>query len=268
MSRPPRDVPDRTDPPDEGDVPDVEATRPLAVAEAPPGEPAPQEPVVREVETSVGTARVHITPPAYGVPRATLVLGHGAGGGTDSADLAALVAALPADGVEVVLVEQPWRVAGKRVAERPPRLDAAWTEVLTDLRRHGYAARRLVVGGRSAGARVACRTAATVRPDAVLCLAFPLHPPGRRGASRLDELAEATAVAPVVVVQGARDAFGGPDEVAGAALELGVSVLTVAVPYADHSFKVPARAPVTQAETLQVVVSAARQLALGARSDG
>jgi dienelactone hydrolase len=118
----------------------------------------------------------------------------------------------------VALVEQPWRVRGKKVAEAPPRLDAAWVDVLATLK-----GTPLVVGGRSAGARVACRTAGAVGADAVLCLAFPLHPPGRPERSRLEEL---TAVeVPVLVVQGDRDAFGVPP---GATL----------VPGADHGFRV------------------------------
>lgn len=146
------------------------------------------------------------------------MLGHGAGGGVDALDLlAARDAALEA-GMRVVLVEQPWRVKGKKVAEAPARLDLAWVDVLAEL-----SGTPLVVGGRSAGARVACRTAVEVGADAVLCLAFPLHPPGRPERSRLAEL---TAVpVPVLVVQGERDSFGVPP---GATL----------VPGADHGFRV------------------------------
>jgi hypothetical protein len=235
-------------------VTDVDDTRPIPVTD-------PVE--VREIETPHGPARVRVHPPRYGVARATLVLGHGAGGGTDSADLAALVARLPAEAVEVVLVEQPWRVAGKRVAAAPAVLDEGWLAVLKDLRGSGHGLRRLVVGGRSAGARVACRTVEHAGADAVVCLAFPLHPPGRPARSRVEELVAAAAVAPVVVVQGARDAFGTPDEVAVAAHDAGVSIRTTAVPWADHSFAVPARAPVTRAEALDVVVAAVRPVVLG-----
>jgi predicted alpha/beta-hydrolase family hydrolase len=146
------------------------------------------------------------------------VLGHGAGGGVDALDLRAARDAAHEVGMRVALVEQPWRVRGKKVAEAPPRLDQAWVDVLA-----GLEGTPLVVGGRSAGARVACRTAAEVGADAVLCLAFPLHPPGRPERSRLAEL---TAVpVPVLVVQGDRDAFGVPP---GATL----------VPGADHGFRV------------------------------
>jgi predicted alpha/beta-hydrolase family hydrolase len=146
------------------------------------------------------------------------VLGHGAGGGVDTVDLHAARDAALELGYRVALVEQPWRLKGKKVAEPPPKLDAAWVDVLAALE-----GAPLVVGGRSAGARVACRTAATVGADAVLCLAFPLHPPGKPEKSRLDELA--AVVVPVLVVQGDRDAFGVPE---GAHL----------VPGADHGFRV------------------------------
>jgi predicted alpha/beta-hydrolase family hydrolase len=133
-------------------------------------------------------------------------------------DLLAARAAGLAAGFRVALVEQPWRVRGRKVAEPPPKLDVAWVDVLGQL-----SGTPLVVGGRSAGARVACRTAGQVRADAVLCLAFPLHPPGRPERTRLPEL-EAVDV-PVLVVQGDRDAFGVPP---GATLVAG----------ADHGFRV------------------------------
>jgi predicted alpha/beta-hydrolase family hydrolase len=166
------------------------------------------------VLTTHGPARFHLEGDGPGL----LVLGHGAGGGVETVDLVAARDAALALGWRVARVEQPWRVRGRKVAEAPPRLDAAWLAVLATLE-----GSPLVVGGRSAGARVACRTAAQVGADAVLCLAFPLHPPGRPERSRLPEL-EGVAV-PVLVVQGDRDAFGVPP---GAHL----------VPGADHGFKV------------------------------
>ncbi len=147
-----------------------------------------------------------------------LVLGHGAGGGVDAPDLVAAAEAASAVDWRVALVEQPWRVRGRKIAEAPPRLDQAWLAVLATL-----TGTPLVVGGRSAGARVACRTAALIGADAVLCLAFPLHPPGHPERSRLSELAAVDV--PVLVVQGDRDAFGIPP---GA----------VVVPGADHGFRV------------------------------
>ncbi len=166
---------------------------------------------MREVHTALGPARVTATEPA-GAVVGTLVLGHGAGGGTGSADLVAVTAGAAAAGWRVLGVEQPWRVAGKRIAPAPARLDEGWTAVLTALRDDGRLTGPLVFGGRSAGARVACRTAAGLGADGVLCLAFPLHPPNRPERSRADEL---TAVAvPLGVVQGERDAFGRPEELA------------------------------------------------------
>jgi predicted alpha/beta-hydrolase family hydrolase len=149
-----------------------------------------------------------------------LVLGHGAGGGVDAPDLQAVAAAATAAGLRVVLVEQPWRVAGRRIAPRPEALDDAWMQVLTGLRLRG----RIIVGGRSAGARVACRTAGQAGAAVVLCLAFPLHPPGRPDRSRAEELAEAGV--PVVVVQGDRDPFGSAAELREAVP--GAVVVTVA----------------------------------------
>ncbi len=168
----------------------------------------------REVETAVGAARVQL----HGEGDGLLVLGHGAGGGVDAVDLRAARAAALSAGWRVALVEQPWRVRGRKVAEAPARLDLAWVDVLATL-----GGSPLVTGGRSAGARVACRTAAAVGAHAVLCLAFPLHPPGRPERTRIAEL-EGVAV-PVLVVQGDRDAFGVPP---GAVL----------VPGADHGFRV------------------------------
>lgn len=165
----------------------------------------------RLVPTPHGDARTTTT--AGGDPVGTVVLGHGAGGLRWTLDVEAVRDTLVADGWDVVLVDQPWRVAGKRVGPRPQALDEAWRPVLDDVRRHA-AAGRLVVGGRSAGARVACRTAADVGADAVVCLSFPLHPPGRPDRSRAAELAEPSSHGvPVHVVQGAADPFGTPGEV-------------------------------------------------------
>ncbi|HEY3727132.1 MAG TPA: alpha/beta family hydrolase [Solirubrobacteraceae bacterium] len=164
-----------------------------------------------EIKTSQGPARAHLDP----APRArgALVLGHGAGGGVAAGDLRAAAAAALAQSLTVALIEQPYRVAGRRAPAPAPRLDAAWIEVIEWLRQHDLAGLSLVSGGRSAGARVACRTAAATEAAGVLCLAFPLLPPGRAGSakaprSRLDEL-DAVAV-PVLVVQGRGDPFGMP----------------------------------------------------------
>ena len=165
----------------------------------------------RQVDTPLGPARVTATEP-HGAVVGTLVLGHGAGGGLGSADLVAVTADAAAAGWRVLGVEQPWRVAGKRIAPAPPRLDEGLHAVLATLRDGGRLTGPLVLGGRSAGARVACRTAAEHGADGVLCLAFPLHPSGRPGRSRAGEL---TAVGvPLGVVQGETDALGRPEELA------------------------------------------------------
>jgi predicted alpha/beta-hydrolase family hydrolase len=167
------------------------------------------------VPTPAGEARI-TRYPARGRRRALLALGHGAGGGVEASDLQALAAALPAHGVEVALVEQPWRVSGRRIAPAPKTLDIGWVSVVELLREDITPSRGrarkvpLIVGGRSAGARVACRTGLATGAAGVLALAFPLHPPGKPEKSRADELL-ATGL-PTLVVQGAADSFGTPSE--------------------------------------------------------
>ena len=160
-----------------------------------------------ELDTPHGAARIHLRPAAE--PRAALVLGHGAGGGVGAPDLGAATSAALAEGVTVALVEQPYRVAGRRSPAPAAQLDAAWISVVEQLRAGELAGLPLLTGGRSAGARVACRTAAATGATGVLCLAFPLRPPGRPDApSRLPELDAVTV--PLLVVQGERDPFGIP----------------------------------------------------------
>ena len=163
---------------------------------------------VLELETPHGPANAHLHPAAGA--RAALVLGHGAGGGVTARDLVAVTEAARAVGVSVALVEQPNRVAGRRSPAPARQLDAAWTAVVDQLRAGELHGLQLIVGGRSSGARVACRTAAATGAVGVLCLAFPLQPPRRASPapSRLSELDAVTV--PILVVQGSRDAFGMP----------------------------------------------------------
>ena len=196
---------------------------------------------VQLVPTPHGDARLHRDRSRH--PVATLLLGHGAGGGVDSPDLAALAAELPRQGISVVRVEQPWRVAGRRIAPRPEVLDECFVAAANALR----VRTPLVVGGRSAGARSAARTARELGASGVVALSFPLHPPGRPERSRLDEL-EAVTV-PTLVVQGERDAFGRPEEFPPD------RELTV-VPGADHGLKVPKRGPVDAEVAMAIVVEA------------
>ena len=182
------------------------------------------------VDTPHGPARVLSTGDGTA---GTLVLGHGAGGGAESPDLAALTAEAAGAGWLVHRVDQPWRVAGKRIAPAPPRLDEAWGAVLDRLRITDRLPGRLVLGGRSAGARVACRTSAAEGAAGVLALSFPLHPPGRPEKTRAPEL---TGVGvPIVVVQGETDAFGRPEDVAAVLAGSGLASV-YAVP-GDHSLK-------------------------------
>jgi predicted alpha/beta-hydrolase family hydrolase len=196
---------------------------------------------VRTVSTPHGEARMHSDRSRH--PIATLLLGHGAGGGVEARDLVALATALPRQGVSVIRVEQPWRVAGKRVAARPAVLDECFVAVADRLR----VRTPLVVGGRSAGARSAARTSRQLGASGFLALAFPLHPPGRPEKSRLEELAAVEV--PTLVVQGERDPFGTPDEFPSD------RDLTV-VPGADHGFSVPRSGLVTPEEAMAIVVEA------------
>jgi predicted alpha/beta-hydrolase family hydrolase len=162
-----------------------------------------------EIETPSGAARAHLRMAER--PRGALVLGHGAGGGIEAPDLVAATEAASYEGFTVVLVEQPYRVKGRRSPASAKQLDAAWIAVIDRLHSDELAGVPLVTGGRSLGARVACRTVEETGAVAVLCLAFPLEPPRRAGKppqSRLDEL-EAVSV-PVLVVQGESDRFGMP----------------------------------------------------------
>jgi hypothetical protein len=169
------------------------------------------------IETPHGPAQVRLQPAsAAGAARAALVLGHGAGGGIDAPDLTAASAAAAALGVTVALVEQPYRVAGRRSPAPAHQLDAAWLAVLAALRADQLAGLALFAGGRSSGARVACRTAAEAGLAGVICLAFPLHPPGKGGDPAKSRLGELAAVrVPVLVVQGERDPFGMPPAAPG-----------------------------------------------------
>jgi len=162
----------------------------------------------------------------------------------ESADLVALSLALPRHGISVFRVEQPWRVAGKRVASRPAALDAATISCVNAIR----VRTPLVLGGRSAGARVACRLAHESGAVGCLALAFPLHPPGRPGVTRLPELHSVGL--PTLVIQGRRDAFGGPDAFPS-------TVDVAGVPEADHSFRVLKGAALSQDEVLALIVETA-----------
>ena len=159
-----------------------------------------------EIDTPHGPARVHVTKVRKAA--GALVLGHGAGGGVTAPDLVAAAEVARAEKFSVALVEQPYRVAGRRSPAPAAQLDAAWNAVVAHLKGTTLKNLPFVCGGRSSGARVACRTAAETGAVGVLCLAFPLHPPGRPAATRQDELDGVTV--PVLVVQGRSDPFGMP----------------------------------------------------------
>ncbi|WP_327126731.1 alpha/beta hydrolase family protein [Streptomyces sp. NBC_01727] len=195
------------------------------------------------VDTDAGPARITWLPAKK--PRLVLAAGHGAGGGIEARDLQALAAALPARGVSVALVEQPWRVAGKKLAPAPKTLDAGWRGLWPALTAPGLP---VVAAGRSAGARVVCRTATELGAHAVLALSFPLHPPDKPEKSRKDELLGSGV--PTLVVQGGHDPFGRPAEFPPGEYEI------TEVPYGDHGFAVPKKADLTQDQAMEILTAA------------
>ncbi|MFG1928313.1 alpha/beta family hydrolase [Cryptosporangium sp. NPDC048952] len=190
-----------------------------------PGELTSEEPaggLLQDVPTRRGPARLRVDPP-LGEPRSLLVLGHGAGGNVDAPDLEAVTAAVVPFGVTVVRVTQPYRVAGRRAPAPANHLDEAWVDAVRFLLPSSLP---LVVGGRSSGARVACRTAAELGAVGVVALAFPTHPPGKPERSRVDEL---PLDLPTLVLNGDRDPFGVPPIVGRMTLHV--------LAGADHSLK-------------------------------
>lgn len=195
---------------------------------------------VRTIATPYGDARLHTDRARR--PLAALALGHGAGRGVDAPDLVSLARDLPRAGITVFRIEQPWRVADRRVAGPPQTLDVATIACLNAIRVRCP----LVLGGRSAGARVACRLAASLGAVGCIALAFPLHVTGSE-TSRVDELTQAQV--PTLVVQGERDRMGRPSE-----FPAGVDMTVI--PDADHSFAVPRLAELSQTEVYTLVTEA------------
>jgi predicted alpha/beta-hydrolase family hydrolase len=215
------------------DVPEQPVTGQL-VNDEHPSDPGLADPVL--LDTRHGPARLFRSPAQ--TSWATLVLGHGAGGGAQARDLVWLAGDLPPAGISVVRVEQPWRVAGGKVAARAGVLDQSWLDAVS----HVASEVPLVVGGRSSGARVACRTATSAGALACLALGFPLHPPWHPEVSRIAEL-QGSGV-PTLVVQGDRDAFGP----ATAFPRLPDSIRIASLVGADHQFSAPRGASRTAAQ--------------------
>lgn len=182
------------------------------------------------VDTPLGPCRLTVS--AADEPWAVLLLGHGAGGGIEAFDLVALAQLLPSRGVTVIRHEQPWRVAARKTVALPDRVDLGWRPAL-DAVVARFADVPVWVGGRSAGARGACRGFDT-RQSGVVCLSFPLHPPGRPEVSRIGELAGVRG--PVLVVQGESDPFGSPQDVRDAAVAAGGAQPLVVGVSGTHSF--------------------------------
>jgi predicted alpha/beta-hydrolase family hydrolase len=198
-------------------------------------------PPERLVPTPQGDARLVVRRAKR--PIATLVVTHGAGGGIGAHDLVRLAKTLPQQEISVTLVEMPWRVQGKKLAPRPEVIDQCYLAVMNSMRMRSP----LVIGGRSAGARSACRIARSVGAKGVLALSFPLHPPGKPESSRLPELLGARV--PTLVVQGENDPFGTPAEFPD-------HVDLAVVPAADHGMRVPKSAGIGQEDALAVVLEA------------
>jgi predicted alpha/beta-hydrolase family hydrolase len=214
--------------------------------------------LVVEAATPTGPGRFFVDRAGQSV--ATLVLGHGAGGGVNAADLTLLAQRLPSLGVTVARFEQPWRTAGQRFAAPPPRLDVCWRAGIEFLSEQPWATQRMFFGGRSAGARVACRTANDFNVAGVVCLAFPLHLPGKPDRTRLNELLQPAA--PRLVLQGSHDAFGAAAEVTAAVGE-GSGITLVELPGADHSFRLPKGSPFTPVDLRATVFSEVAAFILG-----
>lgn len=202
-----------------------------------------------DIETTQGPAQVALDPVRDA--RALVLLGHGAGGGVDARDLLAVRAGLLEAGYAVARLTQPYRLAGRRAPSPPAALDAALTEVVAVLRRRkALASVPLVVGGRSSGARIACRTAQSVDAVGVLALAFPLHPPGKPERSRAPELHGAGV--PTLVLQGDRDTFGSAQEILATRPPKGIRVHELTG--ANHSFAVRKGEPPVIKELAQVAI--------------
>lgn len=205
---------------------------------------------VTAVDTPQGSGRLYLD--LADQPSSLLVLGHGAGGGVGAADLELLATSLPGLGTTVVRFEQPWRTAGRTAGAPPPKLDEAWRAALDWLVAQEWAQHPLLVGGRSAGARVACRTASDTKPAAIVCLAFPLHLPGRPDKSRVGELLAPSA--PRLVLQGTKDSFGTAEEIR-TAIGTAESIQLVELPGADHGYRIAKSSSFTQADLRHTLVA-------------
>lgn len=205
---------------------------------------------VTAVDTPQGPGKLYVNPAEQ--PSSLLVLGHGAGGGVGAADLELLATSLPALGTTVVRFEQPWRTAGRTAGAPPPKLDEAWRAALGWLAEQEWAQYPLLAGGRSAGARVACRTASDTNPVAIVCLAFPLHLPGRPEKSRVAELLAPSA--PRLVLQGTKDSFGTPEEIR-TAIGTAEGIKLAELPGADHSYRIRRSSDFTMADLRVTVIT-------------
>lgn len=207
------------------------------------------------VTVASGTVTALVYPPPDPTRAlATLILAHGAGAPQSSTFMVAFAEALARRGCHAVTFNFPYTEQGRRMPDRAPTLEACFRDVIAAIRaRPDLAAGPLVIGGKSMGGRMASHLAAQGVADlaGVVALGYPLHPPGRPEQLRAEHLARIRQ--PFLIVQGARDAFGTPEELRPALASLGATATLNVVEGGDHSFKVPKRGPITQEEVFERV---------------
>lgn len=188
--------------------------------------------------------------------RWTLALAHGAGAPMHSPFMRTIARGLAERGVRVARFEFPY-MAARRGGGRPgapdrePVLKSAWLRVIEEI----GGGERVAIGGKSLGGRIASMVADESRARALVCLGYPFHPPGKPDRLRTAHLRELRT--PALIVQGTRDMFGGPDEVAEYALSPAIRVVWIAE--GDHSYKPPARSGRTEAENLERAIGAVHE---------
>jgi hypothetical protein len=187
---------------------------------------------------------------------ACLVLAHGAGAGQRHPFMVTVARGLAERGVDVVTFDFPYMAQKRRVPDKAPVLEASFRETVAEAKQRVGPERRLFVGGKSLGGRMATHLAAEGLADlqGVVLLGYPLHPPGKPEQPRVAHLPRITV--PVLIVQGDRDAFGTPDEVRPAFASLGTRATLHVVEGGDHSLRVPRSAAVSQQDVYNGVLDA------------
>jgi uncharacterized protein len=214
-----------------------------------------------ELDVAVGTSArtTALVYTAGGADRApvgaALLLGHGAGAGQHSPFMVEFAAALADLGIDVITFNFLYTQQRRRLPDRGPLLEECYTAVIRAVRERVDTARRsLFIGGKSMGGRIATQVAAadaSLPVAGLVLLGYPLHPPGQPDRLRDGHLP--LVHRPMLFVQGTRDSFGTPDELAPILTRLRPVPLVYAVDNGDHSFKVQKRDPVRQAEVFRSI---------------